>query len=233
MLDQPSDAERSDDAPNAGASALRGALRRARVEAAERTDVMMDLRQAEIARLEMLKEALDPVFAETPKEVDIFDVGLVPGERPRLFVDMVAFVEMGRDRRTYRFMRDGRSGRVCVAENTELQPIVDAVTAYVARRLVERERLMVDDDRLAAGADPQPDVAGVMASASQAPAGKPSPAEPAAVEQTAAVPSPEKPSGPRWLRIVAILAAFAFGAGLGALMVGAIILAIAKGKLAL
>ncbi|PZQ19096.1 MAG: hypothetical protein DI565_01525 [Ancylobacter novellus] len=232
MLDQPSDDLPPDDARSAEPSALRASLRRARAEAAEQTDVVMDLRQAEIARLEILKEALDPVFAEAPEEVDIFDVGLVPGERPRLFVDMVAFVEMGRDRRTYRFMRDGRHGRVCVAESEQVGPIVEAVTAYVARRLVERERLLVDDDRLAAvAAAPQPDVAGPMATANApAPAAEtPRPAEAAPV-----VPRPpEKPSGSRWLRALAILLAFAFGAGLGALMVGALLLAAAKGKLPL
>ena len=103
---------------------LREALRRARAEAAERGEVVADLRQAEIARLEILQDALRPVFAEVPEPIDIFDVGLVPGERPRLFVDMVAFVEMGPDRKVYRFLRDGRHGRSVVAESEQTQPIV-------------------------------------------------------------------------------------------------------------
>ena len=221
---------RSDDGPphagTAGSSALRDALRRARAEAAEQTDVVMDLRQAEIARLEILKDALDPVFAEVPGDVDIFDVGLAPGERPRLFVDMVTFVEMGRDRRTYRLMRDGRRGRTCVAESADIPPIVEAVTDYVARRLVERERLLVDDERIAPAKEPQPEpepeVAPTMAAA--APAETP-PAPPQAV--------PPKSGGRRVLGALAFLVAFGFGAGVGALVVGGLILAAARGLLPL
>lgn len=225
---------RSDDGPphagTAGSSALRDALRRARAEAAEQTDVVMDLRQAEIARLDILKDALDPVFAEVPEDVDIFDVGLAPGERPRLFVDMVTFVEMGRDRRTYRLMRDGRRGRTCVAESADIPPIVEAVTAYVARRLVERERLLVDDERIAppreAQPEPQPEsepeVAPTMAAAA--------PAETAPAPPQAVTP---KSGGRRALGVLAFLVAFSFGAGLGALVVGGLILAAARGMLPL
>jgi len=41
---------------------LRDALRLARIEAADRTGVVVDLRDAEVARLEILNEALDPLF---------------------------------------------------------------------------------------------------------------------------------------------------------------------------
>lgn len=229
MLDQPSEDGPPNDARGGdGSATLRGALRRARAEAAERTDVVMDLRAAEIARLEILKDALDPVFAEVPEEVDLFDVGLAPGERPRLFVDMVAFVEMGRDRRTYRFMRDGRRGRTCVAESVETGPIVEAVTAYVARRLVERERLLVDDERIASS-EREPEAARAAALGTSAtpeetaPVTKPS-------DASAVTPAPP-PAGRRWLRFVAILFAFGVGAGLGAMVVAGLIVAAAKGLL--
>ena len=45
---------------------LRDALRQARIEAADRTGVVVDLRDAEVARLEILNEALDPLFAQIP-----------------------------------------------------------------------------------------------------------------------------------------------------------------------
>ena len=45
---------------------LRDALRQARIEAADRTGVVVDLRDAEVARLEILSEALDPLFAQIP-----------------------------------------------------------------------------------------------------------------------------------------------------------------------
>ena len=47
-------------------SPLKEAMHQARIEAAERTSVVVDLRDAEVARLELLNEALDPLFAEIP-----------------------------------------------------------------------------------------------------------------------------------------------------------------------
>jgi hypothetical protein len=50
---------------------------------------------------------------------------------------------MGRDKRIYRFVQDTRFGRIVLAESHDVPVIVDAVTDYVARRMVERERALV------------------------------------------------------------------------------------------
>ena len=93
-------------------TALRDAIRRARLDDAERGGAIADLRAGELVRLEILRDALAPIFSELPDDAELFDHGLVPGERPRLFIDILAFVEMGRDRRQYRFVQDfdGASG---------------------------------------------------------------------------------------------------------------------------
>jgi hypothetical protein len=122
---------------------LRDALRLARIEAADRTGVVVDLRDAEVARLEILNEALDPLFAQIPDQVDLFDRGISQGENPRLWIDVVAHVAMGRDKRIYRFVQDTRFGRMVIAESHDVPAIVDAVTDYVARRMVEREHALV------------------------------------------------------------------------------------------
>src|SRR3982074_2691787 len=122
---------------------LRDALRQARIEAADRTGVVVDLRDAEVARLEILNGALDPLFAQIPDSVDLFDRGISQGETPRLWIDVVAHVLMGRDKRIYRFVQDTRFGRIVLAESHDLPLIVDAVTSYVARRRSEREHGMV------------------------------------------------------------------------------------------
>src|SRR5581483_6630793 len=93
------------------ASPLREAMHQARIEAAERTSVVVDLRDAEWARLELLNEALDPLFAEIPADVELFDRGVSRGPTPRLWIDAVAHVAMGRDTRLYRFLHDTRVGR--------------------------------------------------------------------------------------------------------------------------
>jgi hypothetical protein len=119
---------------------LRDALRQARIEFADRSDVVVDLRDAEVARLEILSDALDPLFAEVPDNIDLFDRAISQGETPRLWIDVVAHVVMGRDKRTYRFVRDTRFGRTVIAESNDVPAIVQAVTDYVARRMIEREQ---------------------------------------------------------------------------------------------
>jgi hypothetical protein len=140
--------KRKADAPAAAAappSPLTQAMHQARVEAAERTSVVVDLRDAEVARLELLNEALDALFAELPPEVELFDRGVSRGDTPRLWIDSVAHIAMGRDKRAYRFLHDTRVGRRVLAESHEIPDIVQAVTSYVARRLVERQRALDED----------------------------------------------------------------------------------------
>ena len=124
---------------------LKSSMRRARLEEAERSDVLAELRGAEIARLEMLAEELEPIYAQLPDDVDIFDAGVIPGERPRLFVDMIGFIEMATDKRTYRFIQDTRHGRVIIKESDRAETMVATVTDYIARRLLERERALSSD----------------------------------------------------------------------------------------
>lgn len=136
-------------------STLKEAMHQARVEAAERTSVVVDLRDAEAARLELLNEALDPLFAQIPPEIDLFDRGISRGETPRLWIDPVAHIAMGRDKRSYRFLQDSRLGRQMLAESHDIPDVVQAVTTYIARRLVERRRALADDPDLLSRARPQ------------------------------------------------------------------------------
>lgn len=121
---------------------LKAALRRARLENAERGDAQSDLHGAEIARLDLLREQLEPVFAQLPEDCDLFDLGLIQGDKPRLFVDMIAFVELTRDRRGFRFLQDTRNGRVLLAESDQAEAITQSVADYLARRLIEREKAL-------------------------------------------------------------------------------------------
>jgi hypothetical protein len=139
------------DAQNTGSNAvgdtrplrLRDALRQARIEAADRVGVVVDLRDAEVARLEILNEALDPLFLQIPEQIDLFDRGISQGDTPRLWVDVVAHVMMGRDKRIYRFVQDTRFGRIVIAESHDVAAIVNAVIDYVARRMIEREHALI------------------------------------------------------------------------------------------
>src|SRR3981189_2133812 len=123
---------------------LKDALRKARVESAERSGIVVDLHDAEVARLELLNEAIEPLFGEIPAEVDLFDLGISRGETPKLWIDAIEHVAMGRDKRMYRFVQDTRYGRKVLAESVNIPEMAEAVTKYLAQRLIERERALSD-----------------------------------------------------------------------------------------
>ena len=117
---------------------LADAMREVKNAVADRDDVVVDIREAQRTRLELLAEDLQPVFAGIPEDDDRFDLVLSAGSQPRLWIDAVAHVTMGRDRRTYRFLRDTRLGRVVLAESSDMKPVADQVTRYIAERMIEQ-----------------------------------------------------------------------------------------------
>jgi hypothetical protein len=135
---------------------LVASIRQARIENAERGDAIAEVRELEIARLQTLESALEAVIDQAPQGVDLFDLALTQSEHPRLFLDMIAFVDMAHDKRTYRFFQDTRQGRVLMAESQSADTIVAAVSDYVARRLVERERALTLGPRVAEEPAAQP-----------------------------------------------------------------------------
>ena len=59
-----------------------------------------------------------------------------------IWIDVIAFVVMSRDKRIYRFVLDTRFGRKILLESPHVPDIVEAVTHYVAGQLIERERAL-------------------------------------------------------------------------------------------
>ena len=140
------------DHPAAAVDTLKLAMRRARSDDAERSGARAELRAARLGRLELLQDALQPLVAQIPADVDIFDIALVPSSDPRLFIDMIGFVETSRDARGYVLQQDTRHGRIRIAESESLDTMIDAVTDYVARRLLERDKALASDARSRTGA---------------------------------------------------------------------------------
>jgi hypothetical protein len=127
----------------AAATPLKQALHEARIEAAERSAVIVDLRDAEMARLEILDEAINQAFKDIPaRHTDYFDRGVSGGTAPRLWLDAITHVAMGNDKRTYRLLTDTANGRRVLEESTEVGPMREAITRYIARRLVAREQAL-------------------------------------------------------------------------------------------
>jgi hypothetical protein len=117
-------------------------LREVRIASADKADVVVDMKEADRARLELLAMELKPVIDEVPADNDLFDFAISSGLQPRFWIDAISHVQMGRDRRTYRFVRDTRLGRVVMAESVDMRPVAEQVTRYIAERLIERQRMM-------------------------------------------------------------------------------------------
>lgn len=131
---------------DSGKPDLRAALRRARVDSAQANDAVIELRSVEISTLKVLQNSLRGLIEQVPQEHNsLFDVGLVPGFPPRLWIDILSYVEMAADRETYVFVRETRLGRRVLAEHKECARIVDPITDYVARRVIEREKALAED----------------------------------------------------------------------------------------
>lgn len=138
---------------------LQRTIREVRIAQSERSDVVVELREAERTRLDLLAEALQPVASDLPEGHDEFALAVLPGDPPRYWVDATAFVVMGRDKRTYRFLRDSRLGRTVIGESSDVDTIARLVTHYVAERVVEKERALAADwsERRPEGSAPQPE----------------------------------------------------------------------------
>jgi hypothetical protein len=132
------------------AIALAEAINRARNEFADRQNRASDSRIVAVGKLETLRARLSPIYAAIPRDVDMFDLGVVGHVPPRLFIDIIAFIEMTEDGRGFRLFKESRTGRVLLGETTDEKQMVALVTHYIAERLVERERA------LASQAKPQP-----------------------------------------------------------------------------
>lgn len=124
---------------------------------ADRDDVVVELREAQAMRLELLVQELQPLLDDIPAEDDHFDLALSSGLQPRFWVDATTHVTMGRDKRTYRFLKDTRLGRVVLAESGDVTVVADQVARYIGERIVEKQRMMegeVTPVRHAASAKP-------------------------------------------------------------------------------
>lgn len=124
------------------AIALAEALNRARQQRVGRDARAADARVISVGRLETLRARLAPIYAAIPRDVELFDLGLVGHTPPRLFVDIIAFIEMAGDGRTFRLVQETRNGRVTLGESSDEGGMCALVTDYIAVRLVERERAM-------------------------------------------------------------------------------------------
>lgn len=124
---------------------LSDSVRRMRIAESERADAYADLHEGDRARLMLLAEELQGIFAELPADDAYFICQVAGSTPPRLWIDPTTHVVMARDRRSYRFLKDTRLGRLTLHESADVDETADAVTDYIAERVVERERSLESD----------------------------------------------------------------------------------------
>ncbi|GAA0775397.1 hypothetical protein E1180_12600 [Roseibium denhamense] len=131
--------------PHTRMRSLRDAIRKVQLGEVERSDVVVELQDTERARLDMLADELKDVFKEIPEDDDQFSLQIISGSTPRLWIDATSHVVVGGDRKTYRFLKDTRLGRVVILETANIDDMADCLTEYIAERVLEREKALEGD----------------------------------------------------------------------------------------
>jgi len=121
---------------------LSKSLDRMKSKNADRDDVVVELNQSQLSRLELLARDLQPVFEQVPDDNEQFEFALTKGETPRLWIDMSTYVRMGAMRHQYELVKDTRMGRTILAASTDKERMGQLVTDYIADKILERERLI-------------------------------------------------------------------------------------------
>lgn len=120
--------------------ALAGALREARQAEAAHFEASLELRDAKSLRLQLLKDDLAAEVRALPEARELFDIVLVPGETPKLWIDLISFVVMEPDHRTYRFLQHRQDRREVLFETADREQMSAAVRRHMAHLMVARER---------------------------------------------------------------------------------------------
>jgi hypothetical protein len=119
---------------------LADAVRRAREVEAAHFDAIRGFVDSKSLRLQVLKLDIEGLIKQDPDAPKMFNLALLPGEPPRLWVDLVTSVVMEPDARTYRLQQDLEWGREILLETLKREEIIKFLRVYLAHRLVQRER---------------------------------------------------------------------------------------------
>ena len=118
------------------------ALRQARLAEAAHHEAVLGIKDAKSLRLQVLKDDIAAIIAHSPEAKQMFDLALVPGEPPKLWIDLITFVVMEPDYRTYRLVQDTQAGRDILHETVDRPEMVERLKQHMAHRIIARERQM-------------------------------------------------------------------------------------------
>lgn len=119
---------------------LAGALREARQAEAAHFEAALALQDSKSLRLQILKDDLLPLVDAAPEARELFGLALIPGEAPKLWIDLISFVVMEPDHRTYRFLQHRQDRREILFETADRELMAAAVRRHMAHLIVARER---------------------------------------------------------------------------------------------
>ncbi|MGE0007295.1 MAG: hypothetical protein AB7S92_17105 [Parvibaculaceae bacterium] len=122
-------------------------------------EAVLDIRDAQTLRLQVLKDELAPLVLAHNEAASFVDLALVPGDPPRLWIDLITSIVMAPDPRTYRLVQDGQAGRLTLLETADSREMIERVKQHIAHRLIARER-----EKTGAG-EPRPRLTGHSTSA--------------------------------------------------------------------
>ncbi|MDE2384602.1 MAG: hypothetical protein KGO53_08285 [Alphaproteobacteria bacterium] len=107
---------------------------------AAQLDAVLNLRDARSLRLGALRDAVLPLLKGNDSAVELFELNLQDGEKPRLWIDLISAVEMEPDPKTYRLVQQRDGARETLLETAQLDEMRDYLVRFLAHRVVAQER---------------------------------------------------------------------------------------------
>ena len=125
-----------------GHKQLDEAIAEARLNQHARFDAVREYLDSQTLRLEVLRLELADIVRDRREADGFIDLKLVAGDKPRLWIDMTAYVVMEPTPRHFRLVQDRRDSHAILFETDQREKMVSFVTSYIANRLVERDRAL-------------------------------------------------------------------------------------------
>ena len=108
-------------------------------------DAVRDNLDATTLRLEVLRLELQGLVKGQQQAEKFVDLQLLGGDAPRLWIDLVTYVVMAPTARQYRLVRDRQDSSEILFESEDRAAMREKITAYIAGRIVARERHLPPD----------------------------------------------------------------------------------------
>ena len=121
-------------------NALTMALIEARLAQAAQFDAVARVHDARTLRLEALRDSVVPELANSPHLRELVEINVQDGETPRLWIDLITYVEMEPDPKSYRLVQSSERGLETIFETRDAEQMKHYVLRQVAHRAVAVKR---------------------------------------------------------------------------------------------